>query len=136
MKKYLIIVILGMLLPVALRAQQRPPEDPEKAAQELYENIQIQVEKFIELYKLDDVQAFYLDSIFVYNYTHMQDELNAMSKAKVSNTDLYISVQDAWEEKNYQAVCAILDDNQRAKYLKQGAARDKKARDKRMGKTK
>ena len=64
----------------------------------------------------------------------MRDELKGMGEAKVGNSDLYIIVQDKWAEKTYNAVHRILNDEQWNKYLKMGAARGKKSRDKRAQK--
>ena len=42
--------------------------------------------------------------------------------------------EDKWEEQIYTAMEKVLDEKQWAKYLKTGAAREKKARDKRAAK--
>jgi hypothetical protein len=45
-----------------------------------------------------------------------------------------MTVQDKWLEAIYQSYLRILNENQKAKYLKSGAAKAKKARDKRAEK--
>lgn len=129
--KYFYILLL-MLLPLGLFAQEMP-ENPEEAARQLYESIQHQVDRYTDTYKLDEVQIFFIDSIFVHNYTAMQEELDALTKAKVGNMDLYYNVRDRWDEATYQAVLKVLDEKQTAKYLKTMRS-EKKARDKRMAK--
>ena len=131
--KYFYILIL-MLLPLGLFAQEQP-ESPEEAARQLYENIQRQVDRYTDTYKLDEVQVFFVDSILVHNYTAMQEELDALAKAKVSNADLYYNVQDRWNEKTYDAVLKVLDEKQQARYIK-AMSHEKRARDKRMAKIK
>ena len=64
----------------------------------------------------------------------IQEELDALQDAKVSNRDLYTKASDKWAEKIYVAMRGILNDEQWSKYLKGGAAREKKARDKRNAK--
>ena len=52
----------------------------------------------------------------------------------MSNTDVYQQVQDKWAEQVYVAMQKVLDEKQWEKYLKAGAAREKKSRDKRAAK--
>ena len=87
-----------------------------------------------EQLELEDWQVFYVDSILTHDYKAMQDEFAAMSAAKMTNSDLFYDVQDKWMEQIYQSLRKILDDKQWAMYEKTGAARDKKARDKRAAK--
>ena len=54
----------------------------------------------------------------------------------MSNADVYQQVQDKWAEQIYVALQKVLDEKQWAKYLKNGAAREKKSRDKRAEKRK
>ena len=61
-------------------------------------------------------------------------ELKSLQAAKMSNADVYQQVQDKWAEQIYVALQKVLDEKQWAKYLKNGAAREKKARDKRAAK--
>lgn len=129
--KYFYILLL-MLLPLGLFAQEQPMS-PEEAERQLYESIQQQVTRFTDTYKLDDVQVFFVDSILVHNYTAMQAGLDELSKAKVSNMDLYYNVRDHWDEETYQAMLKVLDEKQTVKYLK-ATKHEKKARDKRMAK--
>ena len=121
-----------MLLPLGLLAQEQPMS-PEEAAKQLYESIQQQVDRYTDTYKLDEVQVFFVDSIFVHNYTAMQEELDALNKAKVSNMDLFYKVRDEWDARTYDAILKVLDEKQQARYIKT-MAHEKKARDKRMAK--
>ena len=66
----------------------------------------------------------------------LRQELNGLRTAKVSNTDIYQVTQDKWAEQIYLSLQKIFTEEQWNKYLKSGAARDKKARDKRAAKRK
>lgn len=129
--KAILTVLLALAAFSAAAQEQLTPEQREK---QLYENIQKQVDDLTESLKLEDWQVFYLDSILVNNFTAMSAEFEEMSKNRVSSQDLYVFIQDKWMEETYNAVHKILDDNQWQKYLKQGAAKAKKARDKRAEK--
>ena len=79
-------------------------------------------------------QSFYVDSILTHDYMALRDELKEMRDAKMTNTDAYQRVQDKWAEQIYIAFQKVFNEEQWAKYLKSGAARDKKSRDKRAAK--
>ena len=83
---------------------------------------------------LEDWQTFYVDSILTHDYEGLRAELKSLQAAKMSNTDVYQQVQDKWAEQVYVAIQKVLDEKQWEKYLKAGAAREKKSRDKRAAK--
>ena len=103
---------------------------------------QKQIDEYIEtaldnmerLLKLESWQVFYVDSIYRHDYVALTDELKQLQASKVTNTDLYYQIQDKWAEQMYNAVQNVLNEDQWSKYLKNGAAREKKARDKRAAK--
>ena len=130
--KKIILILAICALPVMLLAQeQKSPKEREK---EFYEAIEAQINQLTEQLELEDWQIFYVDSILTHDYKAMQQEIESMSAAKYANSDLFYGVQDKWMEQMYQALRKVFDDKQWAKYLKSGAARDKKLRDKRMKK--
>lgn len=128
--KYFVIV-LALFLALPLSAQQQAPKDPQK---QLRESIDQSLEKYERTLELEGWQLFYMDSIMTHDYSAMMAEMEDISKAKVENTDLYMQIQDRWNEKIYNAFRGVLNEEQWNKYLKQGAAREKKARDKRESK--
>ena len=133
MKLFRILVLsLVALIPVAVRAQEQ--KSPEQIEKEMYAAIEKEVEKYINTLDLDMAQEFYVDSILTHNYFAMRQEMMEKSIAKVSNNDVYVAIQDKWAEKIYVAFRKVLTDEQWEKYLKNGAAREKKARDKREAK--
>lgn len=122
-------LLAAFLFPLCAFAQsQGGAQDEEK---QMRKAIDTSIENLTSLLKLEDWQVFYLDSIMTHDYEAMTQEINVLRNAKMSNQDAYISVQDKWSEKMYQAFQGIFNDEQWAKYLKSGAGREKKARDKR-----
>jgi hypothetical protein len=118
---------------VTAAAQQNPPTEEEQAKQ-LEEFILNEVDRYETTLNLEDWQVFYTDSVLHHDYNALQDELKGLRDSKVSNLDLYTQAQDKWAEQMYQAFRKFLNDDQWAKYLKQGAERDRKARERRKEK--
>ena len=122
-------LLAAFLLPLCAFAQsQGSPQDEEK---QMRKAIDASIENLTTLLKLEDWQVFYVDSIMTHDYEAMTQEINVLRDSKMSNQDAYIMVQDKWSEKMYQAFRGIFNDEQWTKYLKSGAGREKKARDKR-----
>ena len=113
---------------------QAQSADEAKAEKEFYESVEREIERLTRLLDLNDAQVFFVDSIIVHDYKAMQAEIKELSERKVSNANMYYDVQDKWQEKIYEAYEKVFDEDQWAKYLKSGAARDKKSRDKRRAK--
>lgn len=128
------LLFLMLLVPGVAFAQQQGPQTPEQREKQMYENIQKQVDDMASSLDLEDWQIFYADSILTTNFGALAKEFEDLGKNKVSDPEVYSRLQDACMEKNYNAFRRILNEQQWAKYLKTGAARDKKARDKRAEK--
>ena len=121
-----------LLLPFLAGAQQ--PQSEEEELKQLREVIDKTVAAYETQLRLEDWQSFYVDSILTHDYDALRLELKALREAKVSNVDIYQTTQDKWAEQIYNALQKVFDEDQWAKYLKSGAARDKKSRDKRAAK--
>lgn len=132
--KYFLIIVLSLLSFCVSAQQPQGDKDKEKEEKQMREMIDKMVNSLEMNLQLEDWQLFYADSIFTHDYGEMSAELQALNKAKVSNPTPYEKAQDKWMEQMYQSLHKIFNEEQWAKYLKQGAARDKKARDKRMAK--
>lgn len=134
--KYKAIKIFGiaamLLLPFQAGAQQA--QGAEEEIKQMREAIDQTVENYERILELEDWQSFYVDSILTHDYDALRAELKSLQAAKMSNADVYQQVQDKWAEQIYVALQKVLDEKQWAKYLKNGAAREKKARDKRAAK--
>ena len=123
-----------LLLPLLAGAQQ--PQSEEEAAKKMREAIDATIQNYERLLELEDWQTFYVDSILTHDYEALNQELRGLQAAKMSNTDVYQQVQDKWAEQVYVSMQKVLDEKQWEKYLKSGAAREKKSRDKRAEKRK
>ncbi|NLZ19106.1 MAG: hypothetical protein GXY24_02380 [Bacteroidales bacterium] len=130
--KYFAICALSFL-PFSAFAQQ---QDEAAELKQFREAIDKTVDDYTEQFGLEVWQTFYVDSILTHDYEAMRQELKDMQAAKMSNADAYTRVQDKWYEQMYNSIQKVLDEEQWAKYLKSGAAREKKARDKRAAKRK
>ena len=137
MKLFRILISLGLVIAMsAFSARAQEPKTPEQQEKELREAIDKEIDKYIRTLDIDMAQEFYLDSILTHDYFAMRDEIMEKSRAKVNNMDVYQAIQDKWAERIYVAFRKVLDDEQWEKYLKGGAGREKKARDKREAKRK
>ncbi|MCR5351370.1 MAG: hypothetical protein K6E35_02605 [Bacteroidales bacterium] len=137
--RYKAIKIFGIaafsLLSFWAGAQQRPQSEEEELKQ-MREVIETTVVNYENLFELEDWQSFYVDSILTHDYEALRLELKGLREAKMTNSDLYMVVQDKWAEQIYNSLQKVFDEKQWAKYLKNGAAREKKSRDKRAAKRK
>lgn len=131
--KYFAICVLSVL-PFCALAQQQQSE--EELLKQFRESIDRRVDDYTNQLDLESWQTFYVDSILTHDYEAMREELQGLQAAKISNTDAYTRVQDKWSEQMYVALQKVFNEEQWAKYLKTGAAREKKARDKRAAKRK
>jgi len=125
---YILIAAASLGMLTAGRAAAQDPEAQRE--KEMYEALEMQLDRMTDLLDLEDWQVFYVDSIMTHDYKAMQDELQDLQQRKVSNTDIYYSVQYTWMDKMYYAFEKVFNEDQWAKYLKSGAARDKKRREK------
>ena len=87
-----------------------------------------------ELLELEDWQIFYVDSTLQHDYNALDAEMKSLQGAKVGNQDLYLSVQDKWMDQIDNTYQKFFTEEQWARYLKSGAARNRKAREKRKAK--
>ena len=125
-------IFCSLLLSLTAWAQQ--PQSEEEQLKQIRETIDRTVENYENLLDLEDWQTFYVDSILTHDYEAMRLELKGLQAAKISNSDVYQQIQDKWAEQIYAAMEKVFNEQQWQKYLKAGAARDKKARDKRAQK--
>jgi len=132
--KLLIALIIGLASTTVSFAQQK--QDPEEQQKKMYEAIDKEIERLENSLDLEDWQVFKVDSIYTHDYMAMTDELQELQKKKIENLEIYYDVQDKWMEQIYQSFSKVFDEDQWAKYLKQGAERAKKNRDKRAAKSK
>lgn len=133
MKNIFLTAVCLVISTLCAFAQQNPPSQEEQE-KKLSEYIQKEVDRLEMTLKLEDWQVFYVDSILNHDYRAMQEEMNSLASSKVTNYDIYTRASDKWAENIYVAFRKVLNDNQWEKYLKSGAGREKKAREKRKAK--
>lgn len=121
-----VAAVLVLTASVGLYAQE--PQEPD-----FYELAEKETERLQRVVKLEEWQVFYVDSILVHDYMALNEEMQKLQANKVSNSSIYLSVQDKWFERIDNSLRKFLTDEQWALYLKQGAAKAQKARAKRAG---
>lgn len=130
--KKLLYIILSMLIFGSVNAFAQ--EQEEQKVQTPEEMAAKEADRLGELLKLEYWQVFYVDSTLQHDFTALQDEMNKLQSARVENYDLYMSVRDKWFEQIDNTYKKIFTSEQWALYLKTGAAKNIKAREKRKEK--
>lgn len=130
--KRLLYIILSMLIfgsvnAIAQEQEEQKVQTPEEMAAK-------EADRLGDLLKLEYWQVFYVDSTLQHDYTALQEEMNKLQSARVENYDLYMSVRDKWFEQIDNTYKKIFSPEQWALYLKTGAAKNIKAREKRKEK--
>ena len=126
----LVLVSTVMLLGFSLEASaQQKPEQPD-----IYEQAEMEADRLQRILDLEDWQVFYVDSTLKHDFPAMMAEMEKLQNSKVSNMMLYQAVQDKWWEQIDATYKRIFTPQQWAAYLKSGAAKVQKAREKRKAK--
>ena len=116
-------------LPGVNAAWAQQPEEPD-----LYEQVQKETERLQRILELEDWQAFYVDSTLMHDFSAMMADYEKLQSSKVSNTSMYQAAQDKWMEQIDATYKKIFSEKQWNAYLKSGAAKMIKAREKRKAK--
>ena len=130
MKFFRLTCLLAVFMPLAALAQN-PPQTPEQQEKQMMEYVDKEVKRLSDLLGLEYWQEFYVDSTLTHDFHAMSAELKSLQTAKVENTDLYTSVRDKWMDQIDATFQRIFNEDQWKKYLKTGAQKAKKAREKR-----
>lgn len=130
--KKILFALLSMLFFVSVNAyaqeqsEQKQPTPEEMAAKE--------ADRLADLLKLEYWQVFYVDSTLQHDYAAWQEEVKKLQAARVDNYDLYTITSDKWMEQIDKTYKKFFTPQQWAAYLKSGAAKQQKAREKRKAK--
>lgn len=130
--KKILFALLSMLFFVSVNAyaqeqgEQKQPTPEEMAAKE--------ADRLADLLKLEYWQVFYVDSTLQHDYAAWQEEVKKLQAARVDNYDLYTITSDKWMEQIDRTYKKLFTPQQWAAYLKSGAAKQQKAREKRKAK--
>ncbi|MBQ7019594.1 MAG: hypothetical protein IJN30_01190 [Bacteroidales bacterium] len=120
-------LLASMVSGVKASAQQNQGPD-------IYEQVQAETDRLQRVLDLEDWQAFYVDSTLTHDFTAMMAEYEKLQGSKVTNTSMYQAVQDKWMDQIDATYRKIFTDDQWKAYLKAGAGRLIKAREKRKAK--
>ena len=123
--KFVYTLALLMVFSFGLSAQER--EKP----METWERAEAEADRLQQALDLEDWQVFYVDSTLKHDYAALMAEAEKLQASKVSNASMYIAVQDKWMDKIEETYKKIFTEAQWAIYLKTGAAKAQKAREKR-----
>ena len=126
--KYIFAALLfaaATLSSAAQNGQQKKEADFEK-------QIKQQVDYFIEIYKLDDIQAFRLDTLLQHYLPIYTEELKKISAAGASQASSYQTMVDKWADFFDSSYEKIFTPEQWKRYMKSTPGKEKKKRDQRM----
>lgn len=115
--------VLAVSVEASAQEQQKQPD--------VYEQAETEADRLQRVLDLEDWQVFYVDSTLKHDFPAMMAEYDKLRAAKVSNASMYQSVQDKWMEQIDATYKKIFNPQQWAAYLKSGAAKAQKAREKR-----
>ncbi len=101
---------------------------------DIYEQAEMEADRLQKVLDLEDWQVFYVDSTLKHDFPAMMAEYDKLRTSKVSNMMLYQAVNDKWMEQIDATYKKIFNPQQWAAYLKSGAAKAQKAREKRRAK--
>ena len=125
--KKLLTGLLAACFTFTLAAQENP-EQKEVNVDELAIK---EAERLAELLKLEDWQVFYADSILRHDYGQLHEEIKQLQLGHFTQPDIYQRLQDKWMEKADNALEKVFTPVQWKKYLKDGAAKRIREREKR-----
>ena len=125
--KWAVVAVLLFASGFTSFAQQ--PEGPD-----IYEQAENEADRLQRVLDLEDWQVFYVDSTLKHDWPAMIAEYDDLRMKKVSNSSMYQAVQDKWMEQIDKTYEKIFNPEQWAAYLKTGAAKLQKAREKRKAK--
>ncbi|MBO5497847.1 MAG: hypothetical protein J5990_00435 [Bacteroidales bacterium] len=128
LKICLLAVFTALFVVIPASAQQKQ-EQPD-----IFEQAEMEADRLQRILDLEDWQAFYVDSTLKHDFPAMMADYEELRNSKVSNTSMYIAVQDKWMEQIDATYKKIFTEEQWAAYLKQGAGKAQKARAKRRAK--
>ena len=130
MKLNICIVLAFILVLTAFPAlAQQQPEQPD-----LFEQAENEADRLQRILDLEDWQTFYVDSTLKHDFPAMMAEYEGLKASKVSNTSLYQAVYDKRMDQIDKTYRKIFNDEQWTAYLKSGAGKAQKAREKRKAK--
>lgn len=128
MKQFLQTLFAATLLfAAAPLASAQEPQEPD-----MDKIIESQLENLTRMFKLDEVQVFFVDSILQHNFPAMTAEFEESRKSGATNGETYQAISDKWMAATDEAFERLFTEEQWKKYMKSTYGKEKKRRDKRM----
>lgn len=120
-------VVVSMIFSVSVSAQQQEGPD-------VYQQAEDEADRLQRSLDLEDWQVFYVDSTLKHDLSAIMSEYEELQSSKVGNVSMYQSVQDKWMDQIDATYKKIFTEEQWKAYLKTGAGKAIKAREKRKAK--
>lgn len=130
--KKILFSLLSMLFFLSVNAYAQEQGEQKQLTPE--EMAAKEADRLADLLKLEYWQVFYVDSTLQHDYAAWQEEVKKLQAARVDNYDLYTITSDKWMEQIDRTYKKLFTPQQWAAYLKSGAAKQQKAREKRKAK--
>lgn len=121
-------LISSMFFSIDASAQMQDTQDYTERAQQEADRLQ-------RILNLEDWQVFYVDSTLQHDLTAIMTEVRKLQAAKVNNASIYQDVQDKWLDQIDATYKKIFTEEQWSAYLRSGAGKAQKTREKRRMKT-
>jgi hypothetical protein len=125
----MILILMAVVLSLAAAPCAHAQEQQEPDIDQVIQN---QLDNLTKMFKLDEVQVFFVDSILQYNFHALSDEFAATRKTGASNGETYQAISDKWMAATDEAFERFFTPEQWAKYMKSSYGKEKKKRDKRI----
>ena len=120
-------VVVSMIFSVSVSAQQQEGPD-------VYQQAEDEADRLQRSLDLEDWQVFYVDSTLKHDLSAIMSEYEELQSSKVGNVSMYQAVQDKWMDQIDATYKKIFTEEQWKVYLKTGAGKAIKAREKRKAK--
>ena len=120
-------VVVSMVFSVSVSAQQQEGPD-------VYQQAEDEADRLQRSLDLEDWQVFYVDSTLKHDLSAIMSEYEELQSSKVGNVSMYQSVQDKWMDQIDATYKKIFTEEQWKVYLKNGAGKAQKQREKRRSK--
>ena len=125
------VLMMGFAAMFALLASQGVASAQQQEGPDIYEQAEMEADRLQRILDLKDWQTFYVDSTLKHDLPAMIAESEQLRAAKVGNVSMYQEVRDKWWDQIDATYQKIFTPEQWALYLKQGAGKAQKAREKR-----
>ena len=132
--KLKVLMMASAAMFMLLASQGEASAQQQQDAPDIYEQAEMEADRLQKVLDLEDWQVFYVDSTLKHDFPAMMAEYDKLRTSKVSNMMLYQAVNDKWMEQIDATYKKIFNPQQWAAYLKSGAAKAQKAREKRRAK--